>query len=118
VVSLQGRKIYLVPAALTKSAAVAEVARRVGAGIVLAAGDSLLDRDLLSFADAAIRPGHGELAELGWSEPHVETLPETGLAAGEAIVDWLTVRSAVPHEPRPIVVTRRTSAGADSTVLS
>ncbi len=59
-VSLQGRKVYAVPKPLTKSAAVREVARRTGAGTVLAAGDSLLDADLLLAADRGWRPGHGE----------------------------------------------------------
>lgn len=39
-VSLQGRKVYAVPKPLTKSAAVREVARRTGATLTLAAGDS------------------------------------------------------------------------------
>ena len=68
-VSLQGRKLYAVPKPLTKSAAVAEVARRTGADHVLAAGDSLLDADLLLAADRGWRPGHGELADTGWSAP-------------------------------------------------
>ncbi|WP_320775025.1 HAD family hydrolase [Streptomyces sp. CRN 30] len=84
-VSLQGRKIYAVPGPLTKSAAVREVARRTGAAEVLAAGDSLLDADLLLAADRGWRPGHGELAESGWSAPAVEALPERGVAAGERI---------------------------------
>ena len=53
-VSLQGRKLYWVPLPLTKSAAVAEVARRAGTDVLLAAGDSLLDADLLEAADAGI----------------------------------------------------------------
>jgi hydroxymethylpyrimidine pyrophosphatase-like HAD family hydrolase len=85
-VSLQGRKIYAVPKPLTKSAAVAEVARRTGAARVLAAGDSLLDADLLLGADRGWRPGHGELAGTGWSAPHVTALAEHGVAAGEAIL--------------------------------
>lgn len=68
-VSLQGRKIYAVPQPLTKSAAVAEVARRTGASEILAAGDSLLDADLLLAADRGWRPGHGELADAGWRAP-------------------------------------------------
>ncbi|MER6049971.1 HAD family hydrolase [Streptomyces sp. NPDC001793] len=84
-VSLQGRKIYVVPGPLTKSAAVAEVARRTGAPGILAAGDSLLDADLLLAADRAWRPGHGELADTGWRAPHVTGLAERGVAAGEAI---------------------------------
>ncbi|MEV7021369.1 HAD family hydrolase [Kitasatospora sp. NPDC093558] len=85
-VSLQGRKVYAVPAGLTKSAALAEVVRRTGATTVLAAGDSLLDADLLLAVDAAWRPGHGELADRGWTAPGVTALAETGVAAGEEIV--------------------------------
>ncbi|MGP3632031.1 HAD family hydrolase [Streptomyces sp. 24-1644] len=85
-VSLQGRKIYAVPKPLTKSAAMNEVARRCGASLTLAAGDSLLDADLLLAADRSWRPGHGELADSGWTAPNVEVLGETGVAAGEEIL--------------------------------
>ncbi|WP_184569009.1 HAD family hydrolase [Streptomyces zagrosensis] len=85
-VSLQGRKLYVVPRPLTKSAAVAEVARRTGAQRVLGAGDALLDADLLLAADQGWRPGHGELAEANWSAPHVSALAERGVAAGEEIL--------------------------------
>ncbi|AWW39798.1 HAD superfamily hydrolase [Streptomyces sp. AS58] len=85
-VSLQGRKIYAVPKPLTKSAAVHEVARRTGADLVLAAGDSLLDADLLLAADRGWRPGHGELADSGWGAPEITALPERGVLAGERIL--------------------------------
>ncbi|MEV5610454.1 HAD family hydrolase [Streptomyces sp. NPDC052225] len=85
-VSLQGRKVYAVPKPLTKGAAVEEVARRVGAGQVLSAGDSLLDADLLEVADRGWRPGHGELAEAGWVAPGVTVLAERGVLAGEAVL--------------------------------
>ncbi|WP_031069931.1 hypothetical protein [Streptomyces sp. NRRL S-118] len=85
-VSLQGRKVYAVPKPLTKSAAMREVARRSGSTHVLAAGDSLLDADLLLAADRAWRPGHGELADTGWSAPHVDVLDERGVIAGEEIL--------------------------------
>ncbi|MCZ7414054.1 MULTISPECIES: HAD family hydrolase [unclassified Streptomyces] len=85
-VSVQGRKVYAVPRPLTKSAAVAEVARRTGATRTLAAGDSLLDADLLLAADAGWRPGHGELADTGWTAPHITALPERGVSAGERIL--------------------------------
>ncbi|GAA3797431.1 HAD family hydrolase [Streptomyces phyllanthi] len=85
-VSLQGRKIYAVPKPLTKSAALREVARRTGAELTLAAGDSLLDADLLLAADRGWRPGHGELAEAGWAAPAVTALPERGVLAGERIL--------------------------------
>ncbi|MGY0023776.1 HAD family hydrolase [Streptomyces sp. YJ-C3] len=85
-VSLQGRKVYAVPKPLTKGAAVQEVARRAGAGQVLGAGDSLLDADLLRAVDRGWRPGHGELADVGWTAPGVTVLPERGVLAGEAVL--------------------------------
>ncbi len=95
-VSLQGRKVYAVPGPLCKSAALAEVVRRVGAGgrpvTALAAGDSLLDAELLRAADHGWRPGHGELAETGWAGPGTTTLTEVGVAAGEEILRQLLAR--------------------------
>lgn len=96
-VSLQGRKIYAVPKPLTKSAAMNEVARRAGATLTLAAGDSLLDADLLLAADHAWRPGHGELADTDWSAPHVDVLTENGVAAGEEILRRF-LRASVPQQ--------------------
>ncbi|NUP21118.1 MAG: HAD family hydrolase [Streptomyces sp.] len=85
-VSLQGRKIYAVPKPLTKSAAMNELARRTGADLTLAAGDSLLDADLLLAADRGWRPGHGELADDGFTAPGISALPERGVLAGERIL--------------------------------
>ncbi|HET6861238.1 MAG TPA: HAD family hydrolase [Streptomyces sp.] len=95
-VSLQGRKIYAVPKPLTKSAAMREVARRTGATLTLAAGDSILDADLLLAADRGWRPGHGELADTGWTGPRVTVLPEKGVAAGEEILRSF-IRAAGRH---------------------
>lgn len=96
-VSLQGRKIYAVPRPLTKSAAMREVARRTGATLTLAAGDSLLDADLLLSADHGWRPGHGELADAGWSAPHVTATAERGVAAGEEILRQFLRTAAGPR---------------------
>ncbi len=89
VLSLQGRKLYCVPRPLTKSAAAAEVARRTGAAVVLAAGDSLLDTDLLEYADVAVRPAHGELALLDWTRPGLLVTEATGIAGGEEVLRLL-----------------------------
>ncbi|MER6027996.1 HAD family hydrolase [Streptomyces sp. NPDC001851] len=100
-VSLQGRKIYAVPQPLTKSAAVREVARRTGADLTLAAGDSLLDADLLLAADRGWRPGHGELADTGWTAPGISALPERGVLAGERIVrEFLRAARRPETDPR------------------
>ena len=97
-VSLQGRKVYAVPKPLSKSAALAEVVRRTGAEHVLAAGDSLLDADLLLAAHAGWMPGHGELADSGWTAPHVTALGTVGVAAGEEILRRMV--SGVQGPPR------------------
>jgi hypothetical protein len=91
-VSLQGRKVYAVPGPLTKSAAAAEVLDRTGGGPLLAAGDSLLDADLLAAADAAVRPAHGELAESGFDLPGLHVTAATGAAAGAELLGWLRER--------------------------
>lgn len=93
-VSLQGRKLYWVPMSLTKSAAVQEVARRIGSTYLLAAGDSLLDADLLLAADRAIMARQGELFGSGWRAPHVEVTAADGLLAGEEIAAWFASVSA------------------------
>jgi hypothetical protein len=93
-ISLQGRKLYWVPDALTKSAAVAEIARRADAGLVLAAGDSLLDTDLLLAADLGIHPRHGELYDTGWSAPNVIQTTAAGVCAGEQIIAWFAATVA------------------------
>jgi hypothetical protein len=106
-VSQQGRKLYTIPAPLTKSGAAAEVRRRLLAEGRLAAdapwaaaGDGALDADLLRAADLAIRPAHGELHELDLRFPGLTVTDGVGLAAGEQIVEWFlaqaTARSGSP----------------------
>lgn len=92
--SAQGRKLYWIPRGVSKGAAAQEVAERTGADTVLAAGDSLLDRDLLEVADHGWLPRHGELHTHGWSAAHVTVTEGTGLAAGEEIALALAARSA------------------------
>lgn len=93
-VSVQGRKVYCVPSALTKATAAREVADVLGATRLVAAGDSLLDAELLDEADAAVRPRHGELADAGWTRPHVAVTRHEGVLAGEEIAGWLTEQIA------------------------
>ena len=95
VVSRQGRKIYSVPVGLCKSTAVAEVRRRlveVGelshSDPLLAAGDGALDVGLLAYADAAIRPAHGELHAMNWTCPGLTVAATAGAAVAEEILDW------------------------------
>ena len=91
-VSVQGRKVYAVPIPLTKQAAMREVARRTGAAMTLAAGDSLLDRELLEAADAAVRPAEGELAAAQWTHPGVHVVARPGVLGGQDLAGWLLDR--------------------------
>ena len=70
-------------------------AARPAAGTVLAAGDSLLDADLLDAADRGIVARHGELVASGWTAPHVEVHRRAaGSRAGEEIVAWFAAQLA------------------------
>lgn len=87
-VSVQGRKVYAVPAGLSKASAVQRLVDQLGATTLLAAGDSVLDQPLLELAGAgAVRPRHGELEELGWTGAHVTAA--SGARAGEELLGWL-----------------------------
>lgn len=99
-VSLQGRKVYAVPHPLTKAAAAVELRDRLG-GPLLAAGDSLLDAELLDVADAAIRPAHGELAETGFTRDHLTVTDTTGVRAGEEILAWMHARAVDEERTTP-----------------
>ncbi|GAA4804882.1 HAD family hydrolase [Nocardioides caeni] len=91
--SLQGRKVYLVPDALSKGAGLQRLAERLDpTPVTLAAGDSLLDAPLLLAADHAIRPAHGELHDLDWSAPGVGVTARSGILAGEDVLDWALAR--------------------------
>jgi hypothetical protein len=85
-ISVQGRKAYAVPLQLSKGDAARRVCDELG-GPLLAAGDSVLDRDLLEAADAAVRPPHGELHLLGWEGAAV--VERSGALGGEDVLLWL-----------------------------
>jgi phosphoserine phosphatase len=97
--SVQGRKVYLVPAALTKEAAIVEVLRRTGRHRLAAAGDSLLDAGMLALAEGAVRPAHGELHEQGLPLDGVQVTTRAGLLGGEEVVSLLAdiVSASVPR---------------------
>ncbi len=87
-VSVQGRKVYALPGPLTKSAAVQRIYELMGADRLLAAGDGILDADVLELADAGIRPRHGELHDADWNRPHIGVTDGSGILAGEEMVRW------------------------------
>ena len=100
----QGRKLYVVPNELGKTAAVAHVAERVAeqsgrAPTVLAAGDTLLDWSMMCAAERAWMPAGSELDRLGRSAPNLTRTAQGGLAAAEEIVAaWLEQAALLAHQ--------------------
>lgn len=91
-VSLQGRKLYCIPTPLSKAHAVEEIRRRTGATFVIAAGDSLLDREMLDRATLAFRPRHGELEDTGHTGPNLTVTSARGIRAGEEILTRISAQ--------------------------
>lgn len=90
--SIQGRKIYLVPAALSKGAAMLHLRERLDASFVVAAGDSLLDESLLLAADEALAPRHGELFKHYPVHPHISYTQLPGIYASVEILEKVLAR--------------------------
>jgi len=90
--SVQGRKVYLVPFPVSKNRAITEVKHRVGASKVIASGDSILDRGLLDIADYSIAPAHGELYRESVAEPalrHYSFTASSGIFAADEILQYV-----------------------------
>lgn len=87
--SLQGRKLYLVPQTVNKWAAVAYIKEKLGKTFVVASGDSLLDLCMLEVADYAIAPLHGELSgkEIQTKGSIIHRTKRRGIYAAEDILE-------------------------------
>jgi hypothetical protein len=87
----QGSKVYALPRVITKSAATAHLTSRLGlaSGEVWAAGDSVLDWDLLAHAGRAWTAADGELAATGRTAPHLNVTDSSGVDSSVEIVrEW------------------------------
>lgn len=90
--SVQGRKVYLVPFPVSKNRAIEQVKQKVGASKIIASGDSILDRGLLDFADYSIAPAHGELYRESVAEPalrHYSFTSASGILAADEILQYV-----------------------------
>ena len=87
-ISLQGRKLYFIPQAISKGNALDFICQLEGVKTVVGAGDSLLDWDFLKNCQHRFVPSHGELAKhlahMSVSKTSNLTL-NSGVAAGEEI---------------------------------
>lgn len=92
--SVQGRKLYLVPKNVNKKAAIQYIRQKESNNLVVAAGDSLLDLDMLNAADLAIAPSHGELHTLyiqgGSDIENIKFTKKNGIEAAEEILDYVS----------------------------
>lgn len=92
-VSLQGRKLYVVPQVVNKWAGVSYIQELLQEKIVVAAGDSLLDLCMLEQANYGIAPCHGEL----WDRysrgelvvQGIEFTKQAGILAASDILDYV-----------------------------
>jgi len=62
-ISLQGRKLYFIPLAISKGSALEYICNREGVKAIAGAGDSILDWDFLQNCRYRFVPQHGELAK-------------------------------------------------------
>ncbi|TWT27455.1 hypothetical protein [Planomicrobium sp. CPCC 101110] len=85
--SLQGRKLYFMPESITKARAMEWIKTRISADYVVAAGDSLLDLDLLESADKGFLAAHGEAFRNNAAiSSHIQITKQLGIKAGEEIL--------------------------------
>lgn len=84
-VSLQGRKLYFIPRAISKGAALSFICNREGKEAFAGAGDSFLDWDFLRKCTHRFVPRHGELAGKNGMRNFTLT-KNSGAAAGEEIL--------------------------------
>ncbi|AQQ54997.1 hypothetical protein B0X71_04415 [Planococcus lenghuensis] len=84
--SQQGRKLYIMPNCINKATALNFVIKQLQAETVLAAGDSLLDLEMVKAADHGFIPAHGEAAQDAEVPASVRITAASGIQAGEEIL--------------------------------
>lgn len=84
--SHQGKKLYLVPHAVSKGKAVKFIQEREEITTLIGAGDSLLDDDFLTLCNHPFVLGHGELAQLHPLKEHYTIIEQYGAAGGEELL--------------------------------
>ena len=86
---LHGRKLYVLPIQLNKALAVAHLQNYVEYDIHVAAGDSLMDYDMLMQAAIGYSPMHGELFDKQGNDSKVTWLTKQGAASTEELLGHL-----------------------------
>jgi hydroxymethylpyrimidine pyrophosphatase-like HAD family hydrolase len=84
-VSLQGRKLYFIPNAISKGKALEFICNREGMEAMAGAGDSILDWDFLKNCRYRFVPRHGELLKVK-GPADITLTNQLGVCAGEEIL--------------------------------
>lgn len=88
--SIQGRKLYLVPNSINKLTAIKYVSEKCDVRNFIAAGDSLLDKQMVISAHCGFVPAHGELfnqyKEGLFVGSNLAVTEKSGIKAGEEIL--------------------------------
>lgn len=94
VFSKQGRKLYFIPNCLDKAKAASYILDYTQKANYIAAGDSLLDKNLVENAKVGYVPSHGELYQRYKKEKtikkHIKLLGNRGIYCGEKIMKEAT----------------------------
>ncbi len=83
---LHGRKLYVLPTSLNKAYAVQYLQNFVDYDLHVAAGDSLMDYDMIIEADFGYSPTHGELYEMRPTDEKVRWLNGMGATSTEELL--------------------------------
>ena len=83
--SLQGRKLYFIPTAISKGKALEFICNREGMEAMAGAGDSVLDWDFIKNCRYRFVPSHGELLKVR-GPADITLTDQLGVAAGEEIL--------------------------------
>ncbi|CAM3499428.1 MULTISPECIES: HAD family hydrolase [Saccharibacillus] len=94
--SVQGRKMYLVPDGVSKGDGLLHVKKLSGASRIAASGDSLLDESLLKAADYAIVPRHGEIYAAHMESGVYAFTERDGMGAAEDLIAKIAEWFALP----------------------
>ncbi|WHY75786.1 hypothetical protein QNH20_16850 [Neobacillus sp. WH10] len=88
-ISLQGRKLYFIPQAISKGSALEYICNQEGVKAIAGAGDSVLDWDFLQNCQYRFVPNHGELTKVigkvSGTKNYILT-KKHGVTAGEEIL--------------------------------
>ncbi|WLR52716.1 HAD family hydrolase [Bacillus tianshenii] len=99
VVNQQGRKVYFLPKCIGKEKALRYINEQYGIRTKYAAGDAMLDRNMLHEAEYGFCPLHGEIAAR--AEQLYEVTAREGMHAAEDIIESIAKHAGTSPKQKP-----------------